>query len=295
MFFEKTEWGNIMFNRQAKKNALGKVASEEKNFNAEKHLVTRAAEDLYHQRMSLKQTVLDGWELINSFRNKPETLTVELQAVKVEFDRYESVLTALEEESAKATAKQGAGAAAGVAAMGAAAMAPTALMGLATTFGTASTGTAISALAGAAQVNAALAWLGGGTLAAGGGGMALGNTFLVAAGPIGWAIGATALMGSGLMYGHKNKKIAEEANTQAEKLHASTKIMSGTYFEIHQLIEDTKEIDKQLVETQKSTAQSDRDFSNLDDEQQYRLGSYVNNLQSALKLMNRTIGEQASN
>lgn len=283
-----------MFNRQAKKNALAKVAFEEKNFNAEKNLVTRAAEDLYLQRMTLKQTVLDGWELINSFRNKPETLTVELQAVKVEFDRYESVLTVLEEESEKAATKQGVGAAAGAAAMGAAAMAPTALMGLATTFGTASTGTAISALAGAAQVNAALAWLGGGTLAAGGGGMALGNTFLVAAGPVGWAIGATALIGSGLMYGHKNKKIAEEANTAAEKLHASTKIMSGTYFEIHGVTEETKEIDKQLIGSQRLTAQYDRDFSMLEEEQQYRLGSYVNNLQSALKLMNRTIGKQAT-
>ena len=39
-------------------------------------------------------------------------------------------------------------------------------MGVATTFGVASTGTAISALSGAAATNAALAWLGGGALAA---------------------------------------------------------------------------------------------------------------------------------
>lgn len=41
-------------------------------------------------------------------------------------------------------------------------------------FGTASTGTAIASLAGAAKTSATLAWLGGGSLAAGGGGMALG-------------------------------------------------------------------------------------------------------------------------
>ncbi|VAY86331.1 hypothetical protein MNB_ARC-1_1284 [hydrothermal vent metagenome] len=45
-------------------------------------------------------------------------------------------------------------------------------------FGAASTGTVISSLSGAAATNATLAWLGGGALAAGGGGMALGAIVL---------------------------------------------------------------------------------------------------------------------
>lgn len=51
--------------------------------------------------------------------------------------------------------------------------------------GAASTGTAISALSGAAATNATLAWLGGGAIAAGGGGMVLGTAVLGAlvAGP----------------------------------------------------------------------------------------------------------------
>ncbi len=50
----------------------------------------------------------------------------------------------------------------------------------------ASTGTAISTLGGVAATNATLAWLGGGSLAAGGGGMALGTAVLggIAAGPL---------------------------------------------------------------------------------------------------------------
>jgi len=50
----------------------------------------------------------------------------------------------------------------------------------------ASTGTAISTLGGAAATNATLAWLGGGSLAAGGGGVALGTAVLsgIAAGPL---------------------------------------------------------------------------------------------------------------
>ncbi len=53
------------------------------------------------------------------------------------------------------------------------------------TFAAASTGTAIASLSGVAATNATLAFLGGGALAAGGGGMALGSTVLggVVAGP----------------------------------------------------------------------------------------------------------------
>lgn len=64
--------------------------------------------------------------------------------------------------------------------------------------GTASTGTAISTLSGAAATNATLAWLGGGSLAAGGYGIAGGTMVLgaVAAGSAmliaGWYIGAKA-------------------------------------------------------------------------------------------------------
>ena len=52
------------------------------------------------------------------------------------------------------------------------------VLGAVMTFGTAGTGTAISALSGAAATNAAYAVLGGGTVASGGGGVALGMTVL---------------------------------------------------------------------------------------------------------------------
>lgn len=62
---------------------------------------------------------------------------------------------------------------------------------LASTLGTASSGTAIAGLSGAAATNATLAWFGGGSLAAGGGGMAAGTA--VVGGIV--AIPALALMG----------------------------------------------------------------------------------------------------
>ncbi|WP_448071052.1 hypothetical protein [Georgenia yuyongxinii] len=66
----------------------------------------------------------------------------------------------------------------GFGALGAAASAQGAALWGVTTFATASTGTAIGGLTGAAATNATLAWLGGGSLAAGGGGMAAGAIVL---------------------------------------------------------------------------------------------------------------------
>jgi hypothetical protein len=77
--------------------------------------------------------------------------------------------------------------------------------GLISLFGTASTGTAISGLSGAAATNATLAWLGGGSLAAGGGGMALGTVILG-----GIAI-APALLVGGFMLGGRGQDALTEA------------------------------------------------------------------------------------
>ena len=80
---------------------------------------------------------------------------------------------------------------------------------------TASTGTAISSLSGVAATNATLAWLGGGSIAAGGGGMAAGATVLT-----GITAGATAgvgLLAAGLLAStHYSKKLTESKEYQAK-------------------------------------------------------------------------------
>lgn len=72
--------------------------------------------------------------------------------------------------------------------------------------GTASTGTAISSLGGAAATNATLAALGGGSLAAGGGGMALGSMVLGGA-----TLGVGLLVG-GLIFNMAGSKISSKAD-----------------------------------------------------------------------------------
>ncbi|MCL5289963.1 MAG: hypothetical protein M1489_02860 [Firmicutes bacterium] len=76
--------------------------------------------------------------------------------------------------------------ASGATALGAGALAGVASYGGAMMFATASTGTAISALSGVAATNATLAWFGGGSLAAGGLGIAGGTAVLggIVAGPV---------------------------------------------------------------------------------------------------------------
>lgn len=86
--------------------------------------------------------------------------------------------------------------------------------GAVTMFATASTGTAISALSGAAASNAAFAALGGGALAAGGFGIAGGMAVL------GGAVAAPALLVGGFIFSAKSEKSLEQAKENQAKLTA---------------------------------------------------------------------------
>lgn len=93
---------------------------------------------------------------------------------------------------------------------------------LAGAVGSASTGTAISALSGVAAENALLAWLGGGSIAAGGGGMALGGLALnfVTIGP--------ALLVGGLVAKGQGAKQVTKAKEDEAKLAVATEELGLT-------------------------------------------------------------------
>lgn len=212
-----------MFNAGYKKEALD-VYQKSYEVYQQKYKETIDQSDKLHNQKEIAVNVIKGVEAyINSIANTPKSIERQIENIIVFRKNFEQEIQELllecqkSEKFSKGMAGAGIAAGAGVAAFG-----PTAAMGIATTFGTASTGTAIATLAGAAQTNAALAWLGGGALTAGGAGVAGGNAFLAMAGPVGWAIGGAALVGSGLLMNSKNKKIAEEAEEKTKEIKTET-------------------------------------------------------------------------
>jgi hypothetical protein len=123
----------------------------------------------------------------------------------------------------------------GFKALGAAAAAGQGTVGLIGLFGTASTGTAISGLSGIAASNATLAWLGGGSLAAGGGGMALGTLVLG-----GITVGPALLIGGFVLAGQ-----GEKALTQARAYEAEANIKIA---EINTAIDFLRQVQRRIIE-----------------------------------------------
>jgi len=107
----------------------------------------------------------------------------------------------------------------------------------------ASTGTAISTLSGAAATNATLAWLGGGSLAAGGGGMALGTAVLggIVAGPL---IAVTGLVMNSKAEENLTEAYEYESETrkQIEKMDTSIEEINITNERINELTHIIQEL-----------------------------------------------------
>lgn len=128
----------------------------------------------------------------------------------------------METASLKATEVVGAG----VASLGTGALAGIASYGGAMMFASASTGTAIASLSGVAATNATLAWFGGGAIAAGGGGMALGTTVLggIVAGPV-LAVAGFIMAAKSEENLSAAKKTYSEAKLAAEKMDTMSDFM----------------------------------------------------------------------
>lgn len=124
---------------------------------------------------------------------------------------------------------------------------PAAVTGAVGALATASTGTAIASLSGAAETNAILAWLGGGSLASGGGGMALGATVLTG---VTWAAsGAVALLSAGFIASkYFEQKLTQAKQYEAEVSKACAQVdLACTFIKnIEQRIDELKDVTTQL-------------------------------------------------
>lgn len=282
-----------MFNSSLKKDNLAKLENSVKIYDGVINITKENSMKLLDIRLKAVKLIGIVERYINTIANTPKTFEKEFAEINFIVNSFNNELSQIENESDKVGKVSGGVAGAGIAAgAGVAAFAPTAAMAVATTFGTASTGTAIASLSGAAATNAALAWLGGGAVVAGGGGMAAGNALLALAGPVGWAIGGGALVGSGLLASKKNKQIAEEAYTKALEVEEMTRKFQRTNTEIeeiHSLTVDHGKGMNKIYEKLKKTSKTD--FNLFTDDEQYELGALVNNTKSFAKLLNRVVSQ----
>lgn len=106
----------------------------------------------------------------------------------------------------------------GTVANGAGALFATGSMMAVATWGTAGTGSAITGLSGAAATKASLAWLGGGPIAAGGGGVTLGSTVLT---------GGTILVAAAVAYGGYKLFQLKDEKDESNRIRALIELYSA--------------------------------------------------------------------
>lgn len=233
---------------------------------------------LFNQRVRATDLLETIEYLVNSIANTPKSFEADIKTIHVQQKEFHNVCDFAEKElqAAKESAMgAGAGLAGGVAV---ASLAPTAAMWVATTFGTASTGTAISALSGAAAQSAALAWLGGGTIAMHGGGMVAGKALLALAGPIGWSVAGATLLASIALFTNKLIKLDKEKKDEIEKVLKNTAALRKTDAGINDLLILTERIRKNTKDQYlRAMCCYGKNYLDLSDDSQKQLVTLVNN------------------
>ncbi len=199
-------------------------------YNETKDKLESQKENTTCQLNMLAELKLESWsqdigsfiEIFSQFKNVQLQSKVELDNLLQSKIEEAGNLKQMEVASVNAsevlklgTSSLGAGALAGIASYGGAMM-----------FASASTGTAISALSGAAATNATLAWFGGGSLAAGGFGMAGGAAVLggIVVAPIA-AVAGFLMEAKSEENLSKAKKIYAEAENASEKMKTMISIL----------------------------------------------------------------------
>ena len=221
--------------------------------------------------------IQEKFDMIQNIPNEEKIRYEELKQIRLNWKKQVDEITKKYEE----IKKEGSNVAGGVAGVGVGAgvavatLGPGVAMGIATVFGVASTGTAVSALSGAAAANAALAWLGGGALAAGGGGMAAGEAFLALMGPIGLAIAGFGIIAGGfLFWKNKNdKKCLEDL-----LIRISNRDLKSFELAIDDLNHRIKQIDNGNVELKvaiRVIPNLGLDYNKMTEQQQQELKKYI--------------------
>lgn len=282
-----------MFNNNLKKEALKIHEKTLADYNASYGIMGKSCELLYEIRGKSVGLIKLVQEVVNSIANTPKQFDTELGKIGKELTKFKET-EQYAKEAYDASLKAGVNIVGGTTAgIGIASMAPTALMSIATTFETASTGTAISALSGAAAQKAAMAWIGrtfAGFAVKEGAGMAAGQAFLALAGPIGWGITAASTGISLISLTNKNKDVAEKAVKEAKEIAKAREALDETTEKINALKAKTDRLfDDMNREKSKIMSFMNLDYLSLQEEDKLFLGTLVNHTLSLSQLLNETI------
>ena len=282
-----------MFNNNLKKEALKIHEKTLAEYNASYGIMGKSCELLYEIRGKSVELIKLVQEVVNSIANTPKQFDTELGKIGKELTKFKET-EQYAKEAYDASLKAGVNIVGGTTAgIGIVSMAPTALMSIATTFGTASTGTAISALSGAAAQKAAMAWIGrtfAGFAVKEGAGMAAGQAFLALAGPIGWGITAASTGISLISLTNKNKDVAEKAVKEAKEIAKAREALDETTEKINALKAKTDGLfDDMNREKSKIMSFMNLDYLSLREEDKLFLGTLVNHTLSLSQLLNETI------
>jgi len=282
-----------MFNNNLKKEALKIHEKTLADYNASYGIMGKSCELLYEIRGKSVELIKLVQKVVNSIANTPKQFDTELGKIGKEITKFKET-EQYAKEAYDASLKAGVNIVGGTTAgIGIASMAPTALMSIATTFGTASTGTAISALSGAAAQKAAMAWIGrtfAGFAVKEGAGMAAGQAFLALAGPIGWGITAASTGISLISLTNKNKDVAEKAVKEAKEIAKAREALDETTEKINALKAKIDRLfDDMNREKSKIMSFTNLDYLSLREEDKLFLGTLVNHTLSLSQLLNETI------
>ena len=219
--------------KERNKEAKRIYKDAEKSLKKQRDRTQERLEDLGRQKVHLHENGLkpfvDAFSRIKNVDYAGPTLREDQQVT--EFDTLNIERTVIEmKEAVNATAGAlGSGALAGLATYGS--------IGL---LGTASTGTAIGTLSGAAATNATLAWLGGGSLAAGGLGMAGGAAVL------GGIVAAPVLLVGGLFMASKAEEALDDAKSNVAKAESAAETMQTATVATRTIRRKASEVSKVL-------------------------------------------------
>ncbi len=282
-----------MFNDSLKKEALKIHEHSYEKYNSSYQKMSDACESLYATRIKAVELVSFVQKIVNSIANTPKSFDIQLRKISQQvyiFHDTEEFARRSYEESVRAGTNT---AYASIAGVSVATLAPTALACIATTFGTASTGTAISALSGAAAQKAAVAWIGrtfAGFAVEGSAGMLAGQAFLALVGPIGWSIAGVTAGLALIKFSNKNKEIADDAFAEAKEMYKAKEALDEASASIIALNTKTNMLYIDLIDKKWELLDyANKDYASIEESQKFFLGMIINNTLSLSHILNESI------